>query len=117
MLAALTIILTCQLAGEVVARTLGLALPGPVIGLVMLLAGLSASKRLAALVRPTAEGLLRNLSLLFVPAGVGVVAHLGTLREAWFAIAAALTISTILSIGIGALVFQGVARALGDRGE
>lgn len=117
MLAALTIILTCQLAGEVAARALGLALPGPVIGLVMLLAGLSASRKLAAIVRPTAEGLLRNLSLLFVPAGVGVVAHLGTLREAWLAIALALIVSTILSIAVGALVFQGVARALGNRSE
>lgn len=117
MLHALIAILTFQLIGETVARALPLPLPGPVLGMVLMLAALVASPRFAALVRPTAQGILSHLSLLFVPAGVGVVGHFATLGDQTAAIALAVLVSTVLAIAVGALTFAGVARLTGSRDD
>ncbi|GLR97023.1 tetrahydromethanopterin S-methyltransferase subunit G [Bradyrhizobium liaoningense] len=50
MLASLGLILLCQLIGEAVVRGLGLPLPGPVLGLLLLLVLLLARDRFALLV-------------------------------------------------------------------
>ena len=82
MIASLSLILICQLTGEVFVRAFRLPIPGPVIGLVLLFAILILRDRLHPLsrgplrdgeVERTAKGMLAHLSLLFVPAGVGVV--------------------------------------------
>lgn len=114
MLHAILLLLTCQLAGEVAARASGLPLPGPVIGLVLALGLMVVSPRIVALLRPTASGLLGHLSLLFVPAGVGVVGHVVTLGTQTFAILLAVVVSTALSIVVGALTFSFVARLTGS---
>ena len=109
MIQALTLILLCQLAGEAVARGLGLPVPGPVLGLGLMLGLLAASDRIAAAVVPVGQGILRHLSLLFVPAGVGVVGHLDRLgpEAAWLMVA--IVVSTVLAIAAGALAFRVVA--------
>lgn len=117
MIPALAIILVFQLVGEITARGLDLPLPGPVLGMVLLVAAFLTSPRLAEFVRPTAQGLLAHLSLLFIPAGVGVVGHLGVLRDAGLAIFVALVVSTILAIAVGALVFAGIARLTEGRAD
>ena len=106
----LALILVFQLIGEVTARALGLLVPGPVLGLLMLLILFIAAPRIALAVRPTANGLLAHLSLLFVPAGVGVIGHLSIFGSHGVALVVAVLISTPLAIGIGALTFVGVAR-------
>ena len=108
------LILGLQLAGEVVSRGLGLPVPGPVLGMAALLAAFRLIPRVEALVRPVAQVLLANLSLLFVPAGVGIVAHLPLLRAEGPALAVALIASTAAAIGVGALTFAAVARATGS---
>ena len=113
MIPALTALLSFQLIGEVAARALALPLPGPVLGMALLLAAFALSSRLAALLRPVAQGILGNLSLLFVPAGVGVVGHLDVLSREGPALLVALAGSTVLAITVGALVFRAVARATG----
>jgi putative effector of murein hydrolase LrgA (UPF0299 family) len=114
MLHALLLILGCQLAGETVARATGLPLPGPVLGMVLLLVLMAASDRVTGLVRPAAQGLLAHLSLLFVPAGVGVVGHVATLGGQSLAILAAVIGSTALAIAAGVLTFSAVARLTGN---
>lgn len=106
-------LLMAQLAGEVTARGFGLLVPGPVIGLIYLLVLLLVFPRVAEAIRPTASGLLAHLSLLFVPAGVGVVAHLDVLGNNAGALLAALVLSTLLAIVVGALVFVGVSKLTG----
>jgi putative effector of murein hydrolase LrgA (UPF0299 family) len=113
MIFAILTLLVAQLAGEVVARGLGLLVPGPVLGLLFLLVLLLAFPKLAEAIRPTASGLLSHLSLLFVPAGVGVVSHLDVLGANAGPLLAALVLSTLLAIVVGALVFVGVARLTG----
>lgn len=110
MIHALTLILLCQLAGEALSRLFGLPVPGPVLGMALLFALMLGSRRVAELVRPTAEGILRHLSLLFVPAGVGVVGHLRLLGDNALAIGVALVLSTVLAIAAGALAFVAVVR-------
>ncbi len=106
----LALILCFQLLGEVLTRALDLFLPGPVLGLVLLVALFVAFPKVAEAVRPTANGLLSHLSLLFVPAGVGVVGHLATFSDYGPVFLIALLVSTPLAIGAGALTFVGVAR-------
>lgn len=121
MLHALLAILACQLIGETLARVLqaglGLGLPGPVLGMILMLGLMRASARFTALIRPVAQGILANLSLLFVPAGVGVVGHLGTLGSQTMAILLAVVGSTILAIAAGAVTFAFVARITGSRDD
>lgn len=113
MIQALTLILSCQLAGEILTRLLGWPVPGPVFGMALLFALMLASPHIATAVIPTAEGILRHLSLLFVPAGVGVVGHLPLLATYGFGVALALVVSTVLAIGAGAVAFVLAARAFG----
>jgi len=98
MLVAITLLLSCQLAGELMARGAGLPIPGPVIGLALMVALFALRPSLVAALRPTATVIVANLSLLFVPAGVGVVTNLAILTEDWAAILAVLILSTVLSM-------------------
>ena len=110
MIAHLAIFLSFQLAGEVIARGAGLPVPGPVLGLALLLLACIAAPALGQRLLATAQGLLSHLSLLLVPAGVGVVAHIGTLGPAAPALLVALVGSTLLALVTGAAVFVALAR-------
>jgi len=118
---AIAILLLCQLAGEAAARGLSLPIPGPVIGLVLLFLGLAYQGLRNSVTTQsiadtelgrTAAGLLQNLSLLFVPAGVGVIDNLELLSRYGLALALSLIISTALTLVVTALVFIGVKRGL-----
>jgi putative effector of murein hydrolase LrgA (UPF0299 family) len=89
MLEYLTLIFGCQLAGELVVTATGLPVPGPVCGMALLFAGLLVKGRLPAELARVADALLGNLSLLFVPAGVGVMLRAGLIAREWLPIAAA----------------------------
>lgn len=113
MIVNLAVLLACQLAGEVVARGLGLPVPGPVIGMALLFAALILRPPFAERIAPTTSTLLAHLSLLFVPAGVGVVGHLDTLGRDGVELVAALLLSTVAAILAGVYVFLAVARLTG----
>lgn len=112
MILPLFIVLAFQLAGETLAHLSPLPLPGPVIGMVLLACGLVAVPRLIALLRDLSRTLLGNLSLLFVPAGVGIVGHADLLRSEGLAVALAIAVSTLLAMAVAALTFRWVARRL-----
>lgn len=101
-----TVLLACQLAGEAVVRTTGVPVPGPVLGMVLLFAGLLVKGSVPDGLQQTATGVLGHLSLLFVPAGVGVMAHLSLLEAEWDALLAALIGSTVATIAVTALVMK-----------
>lgn len=110
MLGALTVLLLFQLIGEVLVQFAGLPIPGPVIGLLLLFLSLYVRGSLAVPLRDTANGILQHLSLLFVPAGVGVMVHFSRVSGEWLPILAATIISTALAIGVSALVMQALMR-------
>lgn len=110
MLAAITLLLVYQLLGEVVALAFGLPVPGPVIGFAALFATLVARGAVNEELRETANGLLAHLSLLFVPAGVGVLLHFQRLGAEWLPISVALVASTVITIGVTALVMRALQK-------
>ena len=121
MIASLSLILLCQLAGEVIVRGLGLPVPGPVVGLMFLLILLLARDRFAVLARgPLREdgvenasrGLLAHLSLLFVPAGVGVVQKLDLVAAHGIAVAAVLALSVVVTLLVTVATFLLASRLL-----
>jgi putative effector of murein hydrolase LrgA (UPF0299 family) len=103
MLGYLTLIFACQLAGELTAVATGWPIPGPVIGMVLLLVGLAVRGGIPDDLGSVADSLIRNLSLLFVPAGVGVMQHLRLIGEEVVPITAALVVSTLLTIAVTGL--------------
>ncbi|MEM1286768.1 MAG: CidA/LrgA family protein [Pseudomonadota bacterium] len=113
MVNAIGLILGMQLLGEGIARLFGLSLPGPVIGLVLLALLLWRSNALRATVAPVAEGLLLHLSLLFVPAAVGVMQHVGVFADAFIPIVLALCVSTAATLVVSVFVFVWVDRRFG----
>lgn len=113
MLNYVTLIFGCQLAGELLTRASQVPLPGPVLGMVILFCLLLFRGSIPTKLSATADGLLNHLSLLFVPAGVGVMLHFPLLGDDWLAISAALVVSTILTIAITALMMSW----LGKRSE
>ncbi|MBU3031538.1 CidA/LrgA family protein [Paracoccus marinaquae] len=114
MIGTLAIILGFQLVGEVASRALALPLPGPVVGLILLVGSCLLRPALADRIRPATMGLLQHLSLFFVPAGVGIVAHWELLRTHGMGLALAVMGSTVLAIAAGALAFTLVARWTGS---
>jgi holin-like protein len=110
MINALTLLFLCQLAGEVVVHALGLTFPGPVLGMGLIFAGLLVAGRSTPALDGVADTLLRNLSLLFVPAAVGVVQQAGLIAANWLAIFAAVIASTVLTLVVTVLTFRLVAR-------
>ncbi len=106
MIGALTLLLVFQLAGEVIARGLGLPVPGPVLGMVFLFLTLFWRGGPGQELRETASGLLQHLSLLFVPAGTGVMLHFARVGAEWLPILVSLVISTVLTLAVTALVLR-----------
>jgi holin-like protein len=121
MIASLALILLAQLLGEILARGAGVPAPGPVIGMGLMFGFLLLRDSRIGLPRilpkpltdgtleSTARGLLMNLSLMFVPAGVGVVGRLDLLRAQGLKLAIVLVVSTALSLLVTVLVFRAVA--------
>ena len=124
MIASLSLILLCQLAGEVFVRGLGLPMPGPVVGLLLLLVLLLARDRFAVLARGplqqdgvenASRGLLAHLSLLFVPAGVGVVQKLDLIAEHGIAIIMILAVSVLVTLLVTVTTFLAASRLVARR--
>jgi holin-like protein len=113
MLETLAALLVFQTIGEVLSYALKLPVPGPVLGMILLLALLLARPATVARLRPTSLELLKHLSLLFVPAGVGVMLHIARIGREWLPIVVALVASTALAIAVTALVVTWTARRLG----
>jgi holin-like protein len=106
MLNALTLLVVCQFLGEITARFLDLPLPGPVIGLVLLLGLLVWRGGPAPGLEATGNWLLRHFGLLFVPAGVGVITQLDTLGANWLALLVAIPLSTFAGLVVTGWVMQ-----------
>lgn len=113
MIPALTLLLVFQLIGEIAVHALALPLPGPVLGMALLFGVLVLRGSAPAAVRETAGGLLQHLSLLFVPAGVGVMVHFARLGQEWVAIAVSLLVSTAAALAVTALVLRALLRRRG----
>lgn len=109
-----------QLLGESLSYASGGQVPGPVVGLALLALFLLATRRLpaaAAMEQSTgkvADGLLANLGILFVPAGVGIIQHLDLVISMGLPILAAILVSTVITLVVTVWAFT-LAKRLEQR--
>ena len=103
MIAALTQLLLFQLLGEVVARGLGLPVPGPVLGMLLLFIALALRGGPGQELQATSQNLLQHLSLLFIPAGTEIIIHLHRVADEWLPLLLSLLISTVATLVVTAI--------------
>ena len=115
MLNTLTLLLLFQLGGELCVRALALPIPGPVIGMILLFLTLLAKGHVGQETRSNTAALLQHLSLLFVPAGVGIMVHLQRVGDEWLAITVSLVISTFAGMAVTAWVIKAMSPADGSQ--
>jgi len=114
MLNSIFLIFFFQLVGEFIQKFLELSIPGPVIGLFLLLIMLLLSKKKYYKIPVnfqinlinSAENLLNYLPLLFIPVGVGVVMHLSLLEDNLVPVMLVLIIGTLLTLAVTAFVMD-----------
>jgi holin-like protein len=106
MISGLVQILFFQSIGELISKFILPTLPGPVIGLVLLIAWLVIRKGINSDLALVADGFSQYFGLLFVPAAVGVVLFLPQLQANALAIVSALVGSVILTIATSAIVVR-----------
>jgi holin-like protein len=119
---ALCLLLICQLAGEALVTAVravipSMTFPGPVIGMGLMFAILLVRGRVDAGLGAVGGGILGNLSLLFVPAAVGVVQYGGVIADAGLALVTALLVSTVATLVVTVLTFVFIARRFGGGSE
>jgi holin-like protein len=111
----IAILLCFQLLGSVIVLWLGLKIPGAVLGMFLLFMALLLMRKMPQSLDQTASSLLKHLSLLFIPAGVGVVVHLQRIGSEWFAIVTTLFVSTLVGMAVTAWVMQWTMRLMQRR--
>jgi len=114
MLRSVFVIFVYQLIGEILQKYFALTIPGPVIGLVLLLSCLLLLDRYASGsvagfkqdMADTTRTLLAHLPLLFVPIGVGVVMHVSSLESQLLAVLGVIFAGTVLTVGFSAVLME-----------
>lgn len=104
------ILLVCQLVGELIVTAASVPIPGSVVGMVLLLVGLIIRGEVPEGLRVTAEGLLKVLPLLLVPAGVGLMNYFGVLSDYWLELMVSLFVSTLITMFIVAFLLKVLSR-------
>jgi len=110
MIEALLTLLAFQLLGEAVAHVAGWPIPGPVLGMAALFLAWPALARLQRRLSDVADALLANFGLLFVPAGVGVMLHVGLLARWWPPLLLGVLVSTVVTLALCGWMFQALRR-------
>jgi len=116
MIAGLAILFSFLAVGEGVSRLAGIPIPGSVLGMILLAAALKLGVVKPGSVQAAADALLDNLSLLFVPAGVGLMLYFDLLAESWLAVLAAWLPSTFLVLTAVGVLQQRFERRREARG-
>lgn len=109
MLNGITILLIYQLVGEVIVRYLSMPVPGPVLGMILLFLTIALRGGVSGSLDSASAALLRHLSLLFVPAGVGMMTHFDRIAQEWWPITITLLLSTLVTLFVTALSMLGVS--------
>lgn len=106
MLRSLTVLLAFQIAGEILQALLSLPVPGPVLGMILLLAVLMLRGRVSAGLSDDAHHLLRYLPLVLIPPSVGIMNYWDVLADNALAVTLVITLTTALSLFIAAVLLS-----------
>jgi holin-like protein len=106
MVRGLTYLLLFQLCGEIISRFLDLPIPGNVMGMGLLLLGLIVGWIDVKWIEEAAEILLSNMTLFFVPAGVGVMVYSDLIAAEWLPITVATVVSTFVVMAVTGVLAQ-----------
>ena len=110
MIGAIALLLTCQLLGEALHRLTGIPLPGAVMGLLLLLLWFVIRPGDRPVLNAVATWLIAHLSIMFVPAAVGLMQQGAVLSRYGVGIVVATALSTVLTLLVTVSVFRFVAR-------
>jgi holin-like protein len=110
MVLAFAVLLVFQLLGEIAAQGLGLPVPGPLVGMLLLFAVLLVRGGMPGPLRDTANLVLQHLMLLFIPAVTGVMMHFERVGREWLPFVGACVIGVILTMTMTALVLKAMLR-------
>lgn len=117
MLYAITTLFLCQLAGELLVQWLGLPIPGPLIGMLLLFVALLVRGGVPEALSETSGHLLRNLMLLFIPAVTGVMLHFERVGREWLPFLAAGIVGAAFTMAVTALTLRWMIRITGKDAE
>lgn len=106
----LGVLLACCIAGDALSFLLQGALPGNVLGLILLLLALILGCVRLHHVARTADFLLQNMAFFFLPACLGVLDVFDQIRSEVLAILAVCVLSTLCTAGATALTVHLVCR-------
>lgn len=96
MIKGICLILLFYFLGEAASYCLGGFIPGSVCGMILLFCALSLHIVNPNSVKQVANVLTRNMSLFFIPVGVGVMANYGIIAQNWVALCVIATSTTLL---------------------
>ena len=100
------VIVLCQISGNALVQFLDVPIPGPVIGLLLLLSLLVVRGGVPTGMDRMTTPLLRHMSLLFIPAGTGVLMHLDLISDEWLPIVAVIAVTTPLTLLVTAATLR-----------
>jgi holin-like protein len=115
MIAAILLLLACQLVGEAIHRLTGLPLPGTVIGMFLLLGWLHLRPGEHAALKSVATWLIAHIAILFVPATMGLIEQGPVLARYGVALVVACVASSVLTLVVTALTFRWVVTRTGHQ--
>ena len=106
----LSLIFLFSLIGEVLSILIAsfIAIPGSVIGLVLLFLALQLNVLKVEQVDEVGTWLTSNMGIFFVPAGVGLITNFGVLADTWWQLLIIMVVTTILMMIFVGKVVQSV---------
>ncbi|AOA00181.1 CidA/LrgA family protein [Carnobacterium divergens] len=107
-------ILSFSFLGEVLSKVFTLPIPGSVIGMLLLFLALQFKLLKVKDVETVGGFLLGNLSILFLPAGVGIMVYFPVIKDTWWLLLIISLLTTAFTIGFVGLIVQGVKRKFED---
>jgi len=117
MIRGFALLLLFQFGGELISRSLGLPIPGNVLGMGLLLVGFMSGQVKVVWFEEAAELLLANMALFFVPAGVGVMVYTDLIASEWLPISVATVLSTFVVMAVTGKLADRLAGEAGDAGD
>ncbi|MGX7420118.1 CidA/LrgA family protein [Carnobacterium gallinarum] len=107
-------ILSFSFLGEVLSKVLALPVPGSVIGMLLLFLALQFKVLKVKDVETVGGFLLGNLSILFLPAGVGIMVYFPVIKDTWWLLLIVSFVTTALTVAFVGVVVQAVKRRFED---